>query len=51
MADTSSAREIASEILDEIKPTVDESDYQSAYELGSAVPYEIAAKQLIQGRS
>lgn len=49
MADTISAREIAVEILEEIRPTVDESDYQSAYESGSAVPYEVAAKQLIQG--
>lgn len=51
MADTSSAREIASEILTEIRATVDDSDYQSAYESGRTVPYEVAAKQLTQGRS
>lgn len=48
MADTSSAREIATEILEEIKPNIDGAEYQSAYESGVAVPYEVAAKQLIQ---
>jgi predicted ATPase/class 3 adenylate cyclase len=51
MADTSSAREIANEILEEIRPTVDESDYQSAYESGATVPYEVTVKRLIQGAS
>jgi tetratricopeptide (TPR) repeat protein len=49
MADTSSARDMANEILAEIRPTVEESEYQSAYESGAAVPYEVAAKQLIKG--
>jgi tetratricopeptide (TPR) repeat protein len=48
MADISSAREIATEILEEIKPNVDGPEYQSAYKSGVAVPYEVAAKQLIQ---
>jgi predicted ATPase/class 3 adenylate cyclase len=46
MADTSSARAIAEEILEEIRPTIDGSDYEAAYKSGAAVPYEVAAKQL-----
>ena len=45
-ADTSSARAIAEEILEEIRPTIDGSDYEAAYKSGAAIPYEVAAKQL-----
>ena len=48
MADTVSALEMATDALAEIRNDVDDSEYEAAYERGQAVPYEVAAKQLIE---
>ncbi len=48
MADTVSALEMATDALAEIRNDVNDSEYEAAYERGQAVPYEVAAKQLIE---
>jgi len=48
MADTMSASQMATDALAEIRVDVEDAEYETAYLRGQAVPYEVAAKRLIE---